>query len=395
MNTTNFAATRTALDTFGVAPGPRTRATLTALLRAASATEVAAGRGPARRMMMPGSLRRSGSEADARNTVPLWVAGNTPMLAMPEESPQRATGNLVAQVLRSPRMLLMPLTPTAATFTARVLSESADPDAGWAGQCLSVLGGLTSSSKLLVLTSALDRTFHLPAGAPKHDLALWASWFGTSRSLTGARSMAAAVLADHTRSGPENQGRATLSGQVRHWQMAVQQIEDSTLDDLGGRSATRAAAAFIAAGSVNDGFAAMCRLDPLLRPLHLLSGEVAKVTSLRRTQRADDIVATFALPAKVKPGAMVLVDDHRVHDFSVRTVSYDEAGVELVAYGRARRSRQYALPSAGIAAPAPFFSHGKVAVARWNSADTATSKLRDLPPVAMPVDVAVAGAAPA
>ncbi|WP_162802081.1 hypothetical protein [Ornithinimicrobium murale] len=407
MNTTSAQPTRDVLAAYrGAGHDPSTRH-FTAHMRAASASHLVNRGRPLRRMAGPGGLHRSGTEPDGRNTVPVWIGKEGTMLSMPGEGlpPVRATASQVRTILDSAQYLLMPLTPRAASALESAIERDGDPELRKVAQHVGVLRRMTASSKMLVLSAALSRTFWTPVEQENDDVTAWAAALGTSDDPDGWRELAGHAMTpahDYQAKHTDESGMAS----VREYGKIIRDTEDRIASDvLRRRSATSAATGFEMATSVEEHFGAICRTDELLIPFYLLSGEVVEVSG--RRWEGGSVVGALSTPSKVRTGDVLAILGRRVVDLRLADLGYDEQSETLLGvFGRTIRTQEKGRgPSAAALAVlsdvvehsgpvyitiSPFGSFGTASTVKWSRADE--TSMDPLAPISMPLDVAVAGA---
>lgn len=411
MDTTLQTSTRptyTAIDSYASSTCTPNIKGFTEHLRAASAASSV----PLRRMAGPGSLRRAGTEDDGRNTVPLWVGPHGMMADVPGVGTMRIKTDTLDQALSSARYLLMPLTPQAAFLAESYCQKragSSTPDAE-VSQLIAVLRRMECSSMLLVLTSALARTFWTPAGMDGADLPGWCAAFRVSNDPAGWRLLAQAVLnpaSDHEAKHTDENGIVTH----REYGQNIMQMEDKVDKSiLRRRSTTNAAAAYDLVTSIDEQWGAICRTDALLIPYHLLRGEVVEVH--RRSWQGSQVAGVLSTPCKVRTGSVLVMLGRRVVDMELAGLGFDNDRDELVGLFGKRKATRGNTAGRGryrdvgrVAAlhdlhdhagsvymtTAPFMGAGRSSsIFKWASGDT--KHLGVLAPMDMPVDIAVAGA---
>lgn len=386
---------------------PRTVKDFTAHLRSASTHRTGAGLLPLRRMSGPGALHRSGTEADGRNTVPMYRRGTTLMLDVPGLAPQKFTPAALRVVMDSPRFLLMPLDAADVQAAEKMCRAATDDDERSLGQVLAVLRRMVVSSKMLILTDALDRTFYRPDDVARDDVSGWAQALCVSDDPDGWRVLAAhALSAASDANQPYVDERGVTS--VRHYLSLIQQAEDKMQRTvLGRRSSVAASAGLALAETVEQMWSTVTRIDPLLITPHLMRGEVVQLSSTQWT--TPGLAGVLSTPSKVKVGEVLALMGNRIVNTTLSDLGFDPTQQALVGVfrtgsnNRGGRSGRHAVKAGGrtiledmhtftgpiylTAAPIP--SRQMNSTAKWSIGDE--SKMADLPGIAMPLDIAVAG----
>jgi hypothetical protein len=179
--------------------------------------------------------------------------------------------------------------------------------------------------------------------------------------------------------------------------------EDKALESVVRRGASSAMAAYDASNSVSEAWGAYERIDTILRYRYLVTGEVARVTPIRRN--GSEVVAALSTPFKVREGEVMVVSEsdpsQLTRPAALVALGYDVTHGLIGAFASpGKRSRSDAIPTL-IAAHAaresvlitgsPYLGSGSFtpSVFRWatkNGAEQAEPIVRDVP-----LDVALAG----
>lgn len=413
MHTTSTIPTYAAIAAYerqGHAPSPRQ---FTNFMRKASAEHLATKRRPQRRMAGPGGLHRNGTDPDGRNTVPVWSTPEGLMMSMPGDDlpPVRVSAEGIRTVLDSPRYLLMPLSPRIAAALETVIERSGELDDRRTAHQVGVLRRMTASSKMLVLSTALGRTFWTPAGQDESNITAWSRALGTQDGPAGWRDLAGHALLpafDYDTRYVNEHGVV----QVRGYNKQIREAEDEVCqsDTLRKLSTSAAVAGYSMCTAVDGLFAAICRTDPLLIPYYLLTGEVVAMTA--RRFEGSLLVGELSTPSKLRSGKdMLVIMGDRISDVHLDSLGYDEdrdvllgavAQTKTARRADAKRGRSSGVDEAGLLfdmgrydgviylTDRPFSPRQTASPAKWSSAST--ESLPPLAPMNMPLDVAVAGA---
>lgn len=264
----------------------------------------------------------------------------------------------------------------------------ATPEARRLSRLLTYRRGLPTSVHTPVLTDALAVRFWLPTGHDPKTLDGWADGFNLSGDPRGRSAIKRLVT-------------LAMDGEVD--QETLKSLRDAEL--WGARSGqyaslSSACTAFAKATTVNDAFAAMLSLDPLLRERNAVDGTVAQIRILQID--AKGITATVSDPFRLREGSKVfLFDGHETLDrteVTLRSVDFKD-GQLLVSFSNPPKNdrHRHIVEEAKAnyrplyAAAAPFLMVKRAPKnARWVQGNDGGED-RNLP-VDIPVDIALAGA---
>ena len=354
---------------------------------------------PLRRMAVPGALRRHGSEPDGRNAVLLYMSKSGLMLAAPGMEPVKATGSILTPLEKLSKHIIVALDSRSAA-TAQAMCERDERSKELASK-IEVQRHMDVSSKLMILDRALNRTFWAPDEKRAYDIAYWCDLFGVTNDPSGWTNLAGACMFN-----PSGDGVSRYNGLVT----TIYKREESMENSLGKRaSSIHGASLFNNQTTVTEAWDAICRIDPLLRPLYIASGEVVELINPSWMARGGSVQAGMSSPCRLRVGSvLVCFDDGTVSDVSLSGMDFDDRLIGVFSSRGSRTSREKKTRSSASSAwqvlqrlsepggrvyatAAPFLADGKTSwVKRWSS-----ERPEDMPvldPIDLPVDIAIAGA---
>lgn len=163
-----------------------------------------------------------------------------------------------------------------------------------------------------VLTTALSRKFWLPAGMDTDDLDAWRSVIRVPSGEDGLN-----VLLRECQSGArEGESFDRLHNLVIRTDNLISTLGRSLL----GKSTSSRVESFTLASRIDDAWASVIALDPLMRDRNLLAGTIAEVTGGSSSSRGLVSVGT---PFRLRIGQLVAFDGERSGGVMLSSLTYD------------------------------------------------------------------------
>ncbi|MFC8797251.1 hypothetical protein ACFT2C_05935 [Promicromonospora sp. NPDC057138] len=283
---------------------------------------------PMRRTRAPGIFGQGGAVGGSVDDVGVWADGRGTLrtcllgepgrsarltarlldkaLVMPEKDKESGSG--VYPDLERPRRLVVPDDATmrrvigAAEAWARrgVGTGGAGDMARSLPFRLHLALGLVASTRVVVLTRALSRSFWLPAGLDGGVLASWQRAFGVPPSEGGPGLLG--YLAKRARDGSTS----------TTWAGHAFRSESAALTAARFRGLRAAVTVYGRAAAADAATRAILTADPLLLERGTLDGTVSRLRMLNLYE--DSFTASVSLPFRLRPGKQVLLVDPRAGD---------------------------------------------------------------------------------
>lgn len=347
---------------------------------------------PIERMAAPSTLRRASTAEDGHLVAPFWTKGSDLMVAFPGEAPKIADAESVSTAFNSPGILAMPVDRTAHKAMIKRCDKAGETHRATT-RLLDFAVRMPMSSRMLVLTEALARKFWIQTDLSTSSVTDWCTAFGMTRKVESLVWLAGRVFDETNMTGKQNTYRTSMF-----------EAEEKALASVVERGTSAAIAAFESSNSVSEAWSAYERIDAVLRYRYLVTGEVARITPIRRN--GTEVVAALSTPFKVREGEVMAVSesdrDGLTRPCVLSSLGYDEVhGLIGTFSSPGKRSRSDAIPTL-IAAHAaresllitgsPYLGAGNftASVFRWTTksgAEKAEAIERDTP-----LDVTLAGA---
>jgi hypothetical protein len=261
-----------------------------AACRAESAQVVAAGRRPKDRMAAP-SVPNAGE--------PLFVTNDTKgNLFSQGSTTSKLDGRVLLDLL--PARAVVFVDRRAARAAVRAVERSGVEGSSRLAEAVGYLAKLPGTSTAVVLADALAAKFWCPDGSNPQHIDAWLRTF----DLKTGDSAAAPDFYRHLYQLVSDPKAETAT--QRAWASRLRS-DASLLQALSNRQPSGSIKAFNSIISRQEVWSAIERIDPLLREIAALTGEVVEVSPNRLL--GGIIEATASTPFKLRPGRVAIFDD--------------------------------------------------------------------------------------
>jgi len=278
-----------------------------------------AGR-PTLRIAAPSVVAPLESESEIPlNTLFVWLRGGKLTLASSTIDEMKFTPGLVTQFLNDQGGRVVATDRTAFNSLLRSLERFSAPAGKACARQLRACGRLPISTRVVVLSEALERRFWMPAGSDPTSIIDWKRVFAAPSGAAGVRVLLAAAEADHS---PEKTP-GTLKTAVTSIRRLTETVKQRSLY----LTSEAAIDGFLAAERIGAAWEAIRTFDVIGRHEAVAEGTASLVKVVGRNDRSD-VLGILSQPCRMKPGSVILLDTEgpeRVGSALLVGISYDPA----------------------------------------------------------------------